>query len=410
MVSLKDIGATLLTWGVVANAYCSEVNVCATAVVPKTNSQDLYLQITAPSDSGWAGVGLGSQMKGATIFVIYPNAAKTNLTLSPRTGKGRFEPEHDSSIDATVLEGTEIKDGKWIMNFVCHNCRDVVDVTSTNADFIYAQGGGDSVSGDQPDASIYQHGTRGQFTMNLVAVTKTTSGNPFDATTNTSGNNTDSSSDDDSNTTGDSGNGGGSSQSMSEADRTLRSHGIIMAVSWLFLLPLGATFIRFLAQAFPRPVPLYMHAGIQLFTFILATVGFGLGISTSAQNETHWTADHQKLGVAIMVLFFLQAPMGYIHHVNYVATGERGFWSHAHIWNGRLVMLLGIVNGGLGLDLAGIKRKSFGVTIGVVDKKWVIAYSVVAGIVGSLYIGGLVGKALMGEARRERGNKKDESY
>lgn len=73
-------------------------------------------------------------------------------------------------------------------------------------------------------------------------------------------------------------------------------------------------------------------------------------------------------------------------------------------------MLLGIVNGGLGLELAGIKHKSFGVTIGIVDKKWVIAYSVVAGIVGSLYIGGLVGKALMGEARGERGDKKDESY
>ena len=182
-----------------------------------------------------------------------------------------------------------------------------------------------------------------------------------------------------------------------------------MAVCWLFLLPLGATFIRFLAQAFPRPVPLYMHAGIQLFTFILAIIGFGLGIYTSELNENHWTANHQKCGVALMVLFFLQAPMGYIHHVNYVATGERGLWSHAHIWNGRLVMLLGIVNGGLGLDLAGIKHKSFGVVIGKVDKKWVVAYSVVAGIVGFLYIGGLVGKALMGEATGGRGNKKDES-
>lgn len=73
--------------GTVANAFCSGVKVCATAVVPQTNSQDLYLQITAPSDSGWAGVGLGTGMRGATIFVIYPNSANTNLTLSPRTGE-----------------------------------------------------------------------------------------------------------------------------------------------------------------------------------------------------------------------------------------------------------------------------------------------------------------------------------
>jgi len=99
--------------------------------------------------------------------------------------------------------------------------------------------------------------------------------------------------------------------------------------------------------------------------------------------------------------------MGYIHHVNYVATGKRGLWSYAHIWNGRLVMLLGIVNGGLGLDFAVIKHKSFGVIIGKVDKKWAIAYSVVAGIVGLLYIGGLVGKALMDEAK---GSKREESH
>lgn len=107
-----------------------------------------------------------------------------------------------------------------------------------------------------------------------------------------------------------------------------------------------------------------------------------------------------------MVLFLVQAPMGYIHHVNFVATGARGFWSYAHIWNGRIVMLLGIVNGGLGLDLAGIKHQTLGITVGKVDKKWVIAYAVVAGIVGLLYVGGLVGKALMGgNVKGEKGSK-----
>lgn len=422
MFSLKGLSAALLTWGAVANAYC-RANLCATAVVPTTNSQDLYLQITAPGTIGWASIGLGTQMRGSTIFVIYPNADNTNLTLSPRAGKGNFEPQYDSSIDVTVLEGTEIKSGKWTMNFVCHNCRHAVDVTSTKAGFIYALGGGDSVSGD-PDASIYEHGSKGQFTMNLVSVTKTTSGNPFVTTTNTDktntgnngGNNTDNSGNtnstaDDTNNSTDGGNSGGSSDSVSNSNRALLAHGVIMAISWLLLLPFGATFIRFLAQAFPRPVPLYMHAGIQLLTFMLAIAGFSLGIYATQQNELNGTGNHKRLGIAIMLLFFLQAPMGYIHHVNYVATGARGVWSHVHIWNGRLVILLGIVNGGLGLNLAGIKRMSHGVMKGKVDKKWVIAYSVVAGIVGLLYVGGLIGKALMGrKAKGGKGDKSDENY
>lgn len=182
-----------------------------------------------------------------------------------------------------------------------------------------------------------------------------------------------------------------------------------MAISWLFLIPLGATIIRFLAQAFPRPVPLYLHAGMQISTFCLVIIGLAMGISTSEQNKNHFTNDHQKLGVAIIVLFFLQIPMGYIHHVNFVATGKRGLWSYAHIWNGRTVMVLGVVNGGLGLNFAGIKDPNEQFSGGLVDKKWVIAYSVVAGIVGFVYICGLIAKSLLGRDSKRTLEKTPES-
>lgn len=240
MFSLKGLSAVLLTWVAVANAFCSSVDVCAEAVVPKTSSEDLYLQITAPDNSGWAGVGLGTRMKGALIFVVYPNAGNTNLTLSARTGTGNVEPQHDSSIDFTILEGTGIKDGQWTMNFVCHNCRDSVDVTSTDASFIYAFGGGDTVSSNEPDASIYQHAVRGQFSLDLSAATTTVSGNPFlnnSNNGNTGGNNNntsdDSGSDDKGNDNGkeDSGN----SAPMSKPDRTLLAHGMAFIAASAFI-------------------------------------------------------------------------------------------------------------------------------------------------------------------------------
>lgn len=134
-----------------------------------------------------------------------------------------------------------------------------------------------------------------------------------------------------------------------------------------------------------------------------------MGIYTSALNKNHFTNVHQGLGVVVMTLFFLQIPMGHIHHVNFASTGKRGVWSYAHIWNGRTVMALGIINGGLGLDFAGIKNPNDEYSGGLVDRKWVIAYAVVAAIVGSFYVCGLILKSLLERRIKEKREKIPES-
>lgn len=69
----------------------------------------------------------------------------------------------------------------------------------------------------------------------------------------------------------------------------------------------------------------------------------------------------------------IQPFLGFAHHRNYVQTQSRGAVSHAHIWWGRGLLVLGVVNGGLGLQLSN-ERNSL-----------VIAYSVIGGIVFLLY-------------------------
>jgi hypothetical protein len=39
-------------------------------------------------------------------------------------------------------------------------------------------------------------------------------------------------------------------------------------------------------------------------------------------------------------------------HRHYVRTGHRSWRNTAHVWLGRLLLILGIINGGLGLQLA----------------------------------------------------------
>ncbi len=48
-----------------------------------------------------------------------------------------------------------------------------------------------------------------------------------------------------------------------------------------------------------------------------------------------------------------QPVLGRLHHNGYKATGGRTAFSHLHMWVGRLLITLGVINGGLGFLLAG---------------------------------------------------------
>lgn len=84
------------------------------------------------------------------------------------------------------------------------------------------------------------------------------------------------------------------------------------------------------------------------------------------------------MGVVVCALLGLQPIFGWLHHLHYVKNRKRGVISHVHIWYGRALMVLGIVNGGLGLSLA---QESRG---------FVTAYIVVAVVVGLMYLGSIL--------------------
>lgn len=85
----------------------------------------------------------------------------------------------------------------------------------------------------------------------------------------------------------------------------------------------------------------------------------------------------------------IQPALGFIHHSQFAKTGSRGIFSHAHIWWGRIWLVLGVINGGLGLQLAGSSNSL------------VIAYSVIAVIMYLVYA---VVKSLVSFRSRSRRN------
>jgi len=61
---------------------------------------------------------------------------------------------------------------------------------------------------------------------------------------------------------------------------------------------------------------------------------------------------HTVLGTVVVAALLLQPFFGYIHHRRYIRTQKRSPWIALHVWYCRILILLGIMNGGLGLQLA----------------------------------------------------------
>jgi hypothetical protein len=74
-------------------------------------------------------------------------------------------------------------------------------------------------------------------------------------------------------------------------------------------------------------------------------------------------------------MLFVQAALGHLHHAEYQRIQKRSGWSHAHIWMGRIVIALAIINGGIGLG-PGMADASAG---------QIAAYSIVAVLVVGVY-------------------------
>jgi predicted permease len=97
---------------------------------------------------------------------------------------------------------------------------------------------------------------------------------------------------------------------------------------------------------------------------------------------------HPIIGIVLFIALFFMPIFGLLHHSNFKKYGRRTFWSHAHLWLGRVVITLGMINGGMGLRLADRMNMS--------SRAGIIAYSVVAGIMWLAW----VVSSILGERRR----------
>lgn len=150
-------------------------------------------------------------------------------------------------------------------------------------------------------------------------------------------------------------------------------HGVIMSIVFLIGFPVGSLLMPLVGNW-------VIHASWQMIALIGMFAGFGVG-KIAADRSGDWMSDpHVQLGTFVCVLIIIQPILGWIHHRNFVKYQQRTKISHVHIWFGRLLMVIGIINGGTGLQLSGASTGP------------IVAYSVIGAVVFSLYTVGVIVK------------------
>jgi len=142
------------------------------------------------------------------------------------------------------------------------------------------------------------------------------------------------------------------------------AHGVLMGIAIVLFFPIGGLIARLSKSRHM----LWIHVGCQVTGLIVFLGGFGTGVWTCIVHDEIYTDPHTTYGTVIVGFFLIQPIFGWLHHRGYVNKGGPTLWTRAHVWFGRIIMILAIVNGGLGIqyaDNAVSGEKGFGVVTGI---------------------------------------------
>lgn len=208
-------------------------------------------------------MGIGKQMAGSTIFVVYTNGLG-NVTVSPREGAGHFEPQLNSSKTVTVLSGSKADANTVVANFKYSASDDLLlDTQSSQSPFIGSWKEGSAFDTTDLAQSIDHHDAHSIYTLDLAGADVGTTANPFLG---------------ESETVAPSSGGQGAQVAMPDinlAKRLLKAHGTLMKVAWLAVLPIGAILMRL------RLGGVWLHVFVQVLGTSMVIAAFGIGYSLS---------------------------------------------------------------------------------------------------------------------------------
>ncbi|KND89668.1 hypothetical protein TOPH_05675 [Tolypocladium ophioglossoides CBS 100239] len=293
--------------------------------VPDNDNSDIFFSLRVPTENSWGGVGLGSDdMKGALFLILYRNERGDNVTLSPRVAYGNYEPQLYPEVEMEVLNGTGVVDGYMVFNAKCSkHCRSwpaggsnggYIDVSSPNQKAVYAVGPRESFGSDNPGAGIKFHRDPGVPVLTKDSVNE---GTTLDY------------------------------RETGRSDVKAALHATLMVFCIVAMFPFGVVVLRLGRWA-------RWHGLNQTVAMagVLAGLGLGVAASFNYQRSRGFRSYHQILGFIIVAFILVQFSLGFLHHTQYRKTQAPTKYGRVHLWLGRLIIFLGVLNAFFGFAFA----------------------------------------------------------
>jgi hypothetical protein len=273
------------------------------------------------------------------------------ITFSPRLATGNKQPLYSDDVKQVETLSSSVTAQSYDLTAVCRNCTTwstgSLDTTSTSQSFMFALGPtGNSIASDSTSQDIKKHSMYKTFTFDMPQASFTGNSIPSLVGSSTSGESQEAPAE-----------GSGPSEVYN------RVHGIFMAIAFVIIFPLGVIFLRVMNNVI-------LHGLTQALGYAFVIVGLGTGIVLS---QGDYNSAHQIIGLVLFSLLAIQALGGLIHHLMYKRTGKPTIIGKVHVVLGICLLILGIVNTPLGLNLAH-------------DSHYNKYYIIVVSILGALFL------------------------
>ncbi|XP_065874384.1 cytochrome b561 and DOMON domain-containing protein At3g25290-like [Euphorbia lathyris] len=146
-------------------------------------------------------------------------------------------------------------------------------------------------------------------------------------------------------------------------------HGVLNAVSWGLLFPLGIIIARYM-RTFQSadPVWFYLHIACQVSAYAIGVAGWATGIKLGSESKGITWSAHRNIGISLFAIATLQIFALFLRPKK--DHKYRLYWNIYHHAVGYAILVLGIVNVFKGLDILHP------------EQKWKSAYIIAISILG----------------------------
>ncbi|KAK8575488.1 hypothetical protein V6N13_033273 [Hibiscus sabdariffa] len=158
---------------------------------------------------------------------------------------------------------------------------------------------------------------------------------------------------------------GGTIGEGSLRQRKQKIHGVLNAVSWGILMPLGAIIARYL-KVFKSADPawFYLHTSCQLSAYVVGVVGWGTGLKLGSESPGIQYSAHRTIGIILLCLGTSQVFALLLRPKP--DQKLRFYWNIYHHLVGYGVIILGVINIFKGFDILEPEKKWKNAYIGVI--------------------------------------------